>query len=277
MSMTDKEKRGFLPEDPREQVTEAYKSGRAKYYYRKALESKDIEDVMRFELLAGGASKRQAWRDVRDSFGNRTRNVIYLDSDRMDDFTYVSDINIVREVARQEKKRGRNPRLSVAENTNPQLSDLPLPLIHRFKGLVFEIISTCTSLEKRLFVFILVENEIDYLLELFADGELPKDFTNVVEELYTKMDKEEEIVAQLPNRRLSNPLLNRIGKHNFVARGNRRTYGKVLKSFREKIHPLFFPLLFERGDYEIQNKVLKRRQSSETRVRRDQRTEISEQ
>lgn len=251
--MSQREKRGFLDENPEEQFAKSRPE-----MYELSRKASAIESALYFWAAVFHPTHRQMWSGkdpsgnlVREILGTRTREPKYFNNDIFDEILFTDDINLVYETRRQAKKDDESYKTVAIVNERPQLNDLPSLSIVLIKQLFFEIISVCSSSEKRLFAFILVENNISDLLELFENKEVLGDFNSIIEELYRRMREEEE---KRPAQDQKMRIIKRVGKREFVTQqttSNRRQYDTVVNNFREKMRPLFFPAMKESNDESV--------------------------
>ena len=239
--MSERQKRGFLAEDPRKEFDESHTE-----LYAKSRDARSLEDSL-FWWSAVFEHQRHGGRwsgqnppanRVREMLTKKSFDQVYVDGARLDDIAYTPDSHLVREIERQERKEGNGAGYGAVENRNPQLHEFSLDAIVTIKALILEVLSVCNYAEKRLFAFILVENNLHIFLEMFTKDELG-DFTTIVEELYECLRTEEEKPSP---RNPRDKTLKRVGKRNFVAQGkSRHVYTIIVNSFEKKVRPLFFP------------------------------------
>src|SRR5712691_5840354 len=107
--MSDRERRGFLDEDPEEQMEKARVE-----LFRLADQARTLEDSLYFWTAIyhnegrGGrwSGKNPAANIVREMMTKRYFDPFYMDNTRLDTVTYTTDVNIIREIERQEKQNG---------------------------------------------------------------------------------------------------------------------------------------------------------------------------
>jgi len=162
---------------------------------------------------------------------------VHLDrrsSHELDNVLYSTDLTLIREVLREEKKEGKE-RTLVVENRNPQLHELPFRTVLKIRGIFQDILATCTPQELRFFAYILVKEHIDTFLDLFTPEELGS-FNDIIVELYRALEH------------------GSVTKKSFVGGGSKRTMNGIIASFRKKVRPILLPK--ERGFlHAFENKI----------------------
>lgn len=245
MAATGRQERGFLSEDPLEQ----FDTSRIEFF-KLADKAATLEDSLYWWAKVYYPNKHGAKWSGKDHAANLVREMFvkrcggdphYINTNRLDDdLITTTDVSIIPDLRRQERKIDKRDPVICLENKNPQLHELTLESILVMKSFILDILSVCSYAEKRLFVFILVENYLSDFLELFEDASiLGEDVPNILEELYARV-REEELKRDRKDQRGS--AIRRVGKRDFVAQGkNKKTYNLIVKSFQMKVYPLFFP------------------------------------
>ena len=240
--MTERQKRGFLAEDPRKEFDESHPE-----LYKKSSDSRSLEESLFYWSAVFEHQRHGGQWSGHNPPANRVREMLtkdsfdqtYVENHYLDEIAYTTDSDLVHEAERQERKEGIIAGYSAIENKNPQLHEFSLDAIVTMKALILEVLSVCNYAEKRLFAFILVENDLHVFLEVFKDEDLG-DFSTILEELYSLLREEEEKPSSRNQRGHDKPL-KRVGKRNFVAQGkSRHTYTLIVTSFEKKVRPLFF-------------------------------------
>lgn len=246
--MTERQKRGFLGEDPSKEFDESHPE-----LYAKSRNARSLEDSLFWWSAVFEHQRRGGRWSGKNPPANRVREMLtrdsfdqtYVENHYLDEIAYTTDSDLVHEVERQERKEGIIAGYSAIENNNPQLHEFSLDVMVTVKALILEVLSVCNYVEKRLFAFILVENNLHVFLEMFDSGELG-DFSSIIEELYSLLREEEEKPSSR-NQRGNDKPLKLVGKRKFVAQGkSRHAYTLIVNSFEKKVRPLFFP--DRRGD-----------------------------
>ncbi len=239
MSMTPREQRGFLNENPEEQFQDAHVK-----FFRLALSAKTLEDSLYYWTLVYSKEKRgPRWSGhnppaniVRQMLTKEHGDMYYFTNKKLDEILYTNNKDLHHEVDRQERKNDTKRWYITVENRHPQLNDLSPEAVFMLKSILLDILALCDYEEKRLFAFILVKNELDSFLELFEDKTILGEFNVIIEELYKLIDEKESNKQEqrnIPTRG--------IGKREFVLNGvsSFRQYRNIEKGFLKKIRPLF--------------------------------------
>jgi PAS domain-containing protein len=251
--MREREKRGFLDENPEKQFEKARPE-----MYELSRNATNVESSLYFWAAVFHPTHRRMWSGkdpsgnlVREILRTRSREPLYFNNDTFDEILFTDDLSLIRETRRQAKKDDEGHKTVAIENELPQLNDLPILTVVMMKQLILEILSVCNYTEKRLFAFILVENNINDFLALFDDKQVLVEFNNIIEELYARMREEED---KHPFQERKMRIIKQVGKREFVTQraiSNRRQYDTTVKNFREKMRPLFFPVMKESDDESV--------------------------
>lgn len=232
MSMTDRQLRGFLPEDLEKELKFAQTK-----YYDKASNARSLKESLYYwaAVFGGPKGKRKV---VREMMGMKDYKRHYVNAETAENILYSYNKADLQEAEFHNKRLGDDTKYIIVQNEKVQLVDIPAEDKISFISLVTDILEICKYPEKRLFAFILVENELDFLLELFEKKEFLGEFFEIINELYSQINEYRSNGEKRP--------LIKIGKKNFVVKrkdgtmGNKKFYNVTLNSFKEKVRSVLF-------------------------------------